>query len=110
LDGQLARAHLTAKPIRGYDVEVSSHLDVARAIVGGQADVGIGVGSAALLFDLDFLPLREEHYDLVIPTSYLKSHPSLSRFLEVLVSRAFRKEMEAFGGYDVNEIGKVVNG
>ena len=108
LEGLLVKAGLAGKLIRGYDVEVSSHIEVARAIVEGRADVGIAVGSAALLYDLAFLPLREEHYDLVIPNSYIKSHPSLTRFLEVLVSRAFRKEMEAFGGYDVKEIGKLV--
>lgn len=109
LDGQLKRANLSAKHIKGYDAEVSSHLEVARAIVEGNADAGIGVRSAALLFGLDFLPLREEQYDFVIPTTSLKSHPSLSRFLDSLVSRAFRKEMEALGGYDVKEIGKVVS-
>jgi len=108
LDGQLAKAGLSTNPIKGYEVEVSSHLDVARAIAEGKADIGVGVGSAALLFDLDFLPLREEHYDFVIPTSSLKSHPTLSQFLDVLVSRAFRKEMEAFGGYNVQEIGKIL--
>ena len=110
LDGQLAKASLPTKPISGYDVEVSSHLDVARTIAEGKADTGVGVGSAALMFGLDFLPLREEHYDFVIPTSYLKSHPTLSQFLDVLVSKAFRKEMEAFGGYNVQEIGKVLDG
>ena len=109
LDRQLTKAGLPTKPISGYDVEVSSHLDVARAIAEGKADTGVGVGSAALLFGLDFLPLREEHYDFVIPTSYLKSHPTLARFLDVLVSKAFRKEMEAFGGYNVQEIGKILD-
>jgi molybdate-binding protein/DNA-binding XRE family transcriptional regulator len=109
LDGQLKQANLNAKHIKGYDAEVSSHLEVARAIVEGNADAGIGVRSAARLFGLDFLPLREEHYDFVIPTTYLKSHPKLSRFLDTLVSRAFRKEMEALGGYDMKDIGKVVN-
>ena len=109
LDGQLTKAGLPTKLIKGYGVEVSSHLDVARAIAEGQADIGVGVGSAALLFDLDFLPLREEHYDFVFPTSYLTSHPTLSQFLDVLVSGTFRKEMEAFGGYNVQEIGKILD-
>ena len=109
LDGQLTRANLTGKHIKGYDVEVSSHVEVARFIFEGNADAGIGVRSAAMLLNLDFLPLREEHYDLVIPTAQLNSHPRLSRFLDTLVSRAFRKEMEALGGYDVKEIGKVVS-
>ena len=110
LDRQLTRANLTANHIKGYAIEVSSHVEVARSIFEGSADTGIGVRSAALLFNLDFLPLREEHYDFVIPKSHLTSHPRLSRFLDILVTRAFRKEMEALGGYDVKEIGKVVDG
>ena len=110
LDRQLKRAGLTPSHIKGYEAEVSSHVEVARAIFEGSADAGIGVRSAALLFNLEFLPLREEHYDFVIPTFHLTSHPRLPRFLDILVSKAFRKEMEALGGYDVKEIGKVVDG
>lgn len=109
LDRQLMRVNLSTEHIKGYDAEVSSHVEMARAIFEGRADAGIGVRSAALLFDLDFLPLREEHYDFVIPTGHLTAHPKLSRFLDILVSRPFRKEMEALGGYDVKEIGKVVH-
>ncbi len=105
----MTRANLTAKHIKGYEAEVSSHVEVARTIFEGSANTGIGVRSAALLFNLDFLPLREEHYDFVIPTSHLTSHPRLPRFLDILVSKAFRKEMEALGGYDVKETGKVVS-
>ena len=108
LDLELRRANLVTQQLKGYEVEVSSHVEVARTIVAGNADAGIGVRSAAQMFGLDFLPLREEHYDFVIPHIHLQSHPRLSRFLDILVSRAFRKEIEALGGYDVKEIGKVV--
>ena len=108
MDGELAKAGLGRKHIRGYDVELSSHFQVARAIGEGKGDAGIGVEAAAQMFNLDFIPLREEHYDFVIPNSFFKAHPSLSRFLEVLVSRAFRQEMEAFGGYNMQEVGKVL--
>lgn len=109
LDLQMAKANLTPSQIRGYDFEVASHFDVARAIVEGKADVGVGVGAVAFQFNLDFVPFREEHYDFVVPTTYLKAHPNIPRFLDVLVDRAFRKEMEALGGYDLKEIGKVLD-
>ena len=109
LDRQLTRANLSGAKLKGYEVEVSSHIQVARSVFEGNADVGVGVRSAALLFNLDFIPLREEQYDFVIPTAHLTSHPRLGRFLDTLVSRPFRKEMEALGGYDVTEIGKVVS-
>lgn len=109
IDSLMHRGSLTPKEIKGYDDEVLSHLEVGRSIVEGRADAGIGVQSAALVFGLDFLPLREEHYDLVMPTAYLKSHPSLSRFIDALVGKVFRKEVEALGGYNLKDIGKVLD-
>lgn len=109
LDSLLHMTSLTPQAIKGYDYEVFSHLEVGRSIVEGKADVGIGVQSAALVFGLDFLPLREEHYDLVMPTTYLKSHPSLSRFIDALVGKSFRKEVEALGGYNLKDSGKVLD-
>ena len=108
LDSLLAKAGIGPKEIKGIQTEVFSHLEVGRSIVEGRADVGIGVQSAALQFGLDFVPLQEEHYDLVMPSHYLTSHPSLSRFIDSLVGKPFRKEVEALGGYDVKEIGKVL--
>ncbi|MDH5669764.1 MAG: helix-turn-helix domain-containing protein, partial [Nitrospira sp.] len=58
LDRQLRTAGIPSTHIRGYDKTVASHFDVARAIAGHQADVGIGVRSAARHFGLDFVPLQ----------------------------------------------------
>jgi Ca2+-transporting ATPase len=83
------------------------HPATARAIAGRQADVGIGIRSVAQLFELDFVPLQAARYDLVVPKAYLKSHPTLAHLFETLVSRPFRNEIEALGGYDTSETGKL---
>lgn len=107
LDQRLRAAGVAPKQVRGYDRIVSSHFEVARAIAGGQADAGIGIRSAAQLFELDFVPLQAARYDLVVPKAYLASHPTLPHLFETLVSRPFRDEIEALGGYDTSETGKV---
>lgn len=107
LDGRLAVSGVKPKEVKGYAQEAASHFEVARLIVVGQADAGVGVWSAAKLLGLDFIPLQEERYDLVIPTPFLTSHPGLSNLLDTIVSRAFRTEIEALGGYDTRETGKV---
>ena len=107
LDQRLRKSAIEPAQVRGYDRIVSSHFDVARTIAGHQADVGIGIRSAAQLFDLNFVPLQTARYDLVVPKSYLKSHPTLTHLFETLVSRPFRNEIEALGGYDTSETGKV---
>jgi molybdate-binding protein/DNA-binding XRE family transcriptional regulator len=106
LDQRLQAAEVQPGQVQGYDRIVSSHFEVARAIAERQADVGIGIRSAAQLFDLDFIPLQAARYDLVVPKPYLKSHPTLAHLFETLVSRPFRNEIEALGGYDTSETGK----
>ena len=93
--------------MKGYGTIVASHFEVARAIASRQADVGVGIRSAAQFFELDFVPLQVARYDLVVPKPYLKSHPTLAHLFETLVSCPFRNESEALGGYDTSETGKL---
>lgn len=106
LDRQLREAGVAPAQVQGYDRIVFSHFEIARAIAGHQADVGVGIRSAAQYFGLDFVPLQSARYDLVVPKLYLKSHPTLARLFETIVSRPFRNEIEALGGYDTSETGK----
>lgn len=107
LDQKLSEAGISAHQLNGYERLAGSHLEVARLVASGQADVGIGVRSVARLLGLDFLPLQEARYDLVVPTAYLTDHPSLAPFMDTIVSRQFRAEVEALGGYDTRETGKL---
>jgi len=109
LDHKLSAAGVKADQVRGYGRMVRSHLEVARLIAEGWADAGVGVEAAARLLGLDFIPWQEERYDLVMPTRYMTTHPGLSRLLDTIVSRPFRTEVEALGGYDTRETGKVRN-
>jgi putative molybdopterin biosynthesis protein len=72
----------------------------------GAADTGVATRDAALAFDLRFVPLAEERYDLVAPRS-LSTDPRLERLLDVLVSGAFRSELSSIG-YDVAPTGERV--
>jgi molybdate-binding protein len=107
LDQRLEREGLHQADVKGYDLIADSHFQVARRISEGQADVGIAVRSASNLFGLDFIPLQQSRYDLVVPKPYLSAHPSIGNLLEAIVSRQFRTEIEALGGYDTTETGKI---
>lgn len=107
LDQRLRAAGINQDQVKGYGTIVASHFEVARAIASCQADVGVGIRSAAQLFELDFIPLQSARYDLVVPKAYLKSHPTLTHLFETLVSRPFRNEIESLGGYDTSETGKL---
>lgn len=110
LDKQLADCGIKANRVKGYQEEVLSHLDVASRIRAGLADAGIGVRAAAAIAGLDFVPLQRERYDLVIPKDYYQSMSGLQVLLDRIVSKTFRDELEALGGYDTRETGRIVEG
>lgn len=73
----------------------------------GKADCCIATRGAAWVFGLHFIPLAVERYDLVIPGHYF-DQPSVQSVLETLGMSSLRRELEALGGYDAAETGRVV--
>lgn len=92
--------------VYGYDREELTHTSVAAQIASGTADAGMGILSAARLYDLDFLPVCVEQYDLLIP-DYAWDTPAVKALLEVLQSPAFKARLEALGGYTLDQPGRV---
>lgn len=92
--------------IYGYDREEFTHTSVAAQIASGSADAGMGIYSAAQLYGLDFLPVCMEQYDLLIP-DYAWETPMVQQLLKTLKSDVFRSRLEALGGYEVKEPGRV---
>jgi molybdate-binding protein/DNA-binding XRE family transcriptional regulator len=108
LDERLRREGLAPGRVRGYGDIARSHLEVGTRVAQGSADAGVAVRPIARLFGLAFLPLQTERYDLVIPDRLLASHPALAGFLDALLSREVRADLEALGGYDLRETGRRV--
>ncbi len=109
LDFELEKAGIPTQRIVGYDHEVQSHLEVARLVRDGMADAGIGVEAVARFCGLKFIPLREEQYDFIVREDVLNTHPRIEQFLDAMVSRSFRQEMEALGGYNLTDVGKLLH-
>jgi molybdate-binding protein/DNA-binding transcriptional regulator YhcF (GntR family) len=106
LDAQLHRAGINPSSIIGYHDEKMTHSEVARAIGKGQADLGLGVETAALSFDLDFKLLTTERYDLVIPFEKweLESVQVLRAWLDTSQAKA---AINNLGGYDTSQTGAI---
>lgn len=104
LDLQLKNEGISPSDIRGYEVEMDTHLAVATGIARGDADSGLGIEAAALSCNLDFMPLFRERYDLVIPLQNYRS-PRLKTMLEIIASEDFRKIVDGIGGYDTSQTG-----
>lgn len=90
--------------INGYPHEEFTHNDVAKLIAKGEADAGMGVHAAAQLYDLDFIPIYSEQYDLLIPDA-MKNHPGIIEILDILKSEEFAEKAAMLGGYTLNKPG-----
>ena len=104
LDRALAGAGVPTESVDGYGREEWGHLAVAAAVASGSADVGIGVKAAAVAMGLDFLPLEEERYDLVIPEHFINDGP-VQVLLDLLRRPALHRRVESLGGYDTTNMG-----
>lgn len=107
LDFELKKAGIKGTSIRGYEREFFTHTAVAAAVQGGGADVALGVRAVAEALGLDFVPLAEERYDLVITQDFFESE-RCQKLLEVIASEDFKKRVEALGGYSTRETGQIV--
>jgi molybdopterin molybdotransferase/putative molybdopterin biosynthesis protein len=107
LDVWLRQAGIVPDGVRGYTREVHSHTEVAETVASGAADVGPGILAVARALGLDFLPLQDERYDVVIPVEFLNAAP-VQAVLDIAVSPPFQTEIEALGGYDSSCTGTVV--
>lgn len=103
LNGMGRKTHL----IKGYEQEEYTHLAVAAAIASGRADCGLGIAAAAQALELDFIPLFEERYDLVIPKEFAESE-LLRPLLETIRNLDFKKAVKALPGYNIDQMGLVV--
>ncbi|MFC4769285.1 molybdopterin biosynthesis protein [Effusibacillus consociatus] len=106
-DYLLKQAGMQPEDIYGYNREDFSHLSVAAAVAGGTADCGLGVLSAAQAFGLDFVPVAEERYDLLMTKEFYQSEAGQD-LLSVMTSEEFRQQVEALGGYSCRDTGKVI--
>jgi putative molybdopterin biosynthesis protein len=65
----------------------------------------LAVLAAARKFNLDFIPLFVERFDLVIPDEHYQSALLLPA-LDYLHSAQFRSSIQGLGGYDPQDTGK----
>jgi putative molybdopterin biosynthesis protein len=107
LDYHLNLMSIVPERIVGYDQEEYTHLSVAAAISSGRADCGMGIAAAAQALDLEFIPLFQERYDLVIPKQFVEGD-LLTPLFDLLADRRFREAVSQLPGYDVSVMGTVM--
>ena len=107
LDYHLNLLGIPADSILGYTQEEYTHLGVAAAVASGRADCGLGIAAAAQALDLDFVPLFQERYDLVIPKIHAESD-LLAPLFDLVAGDGFRSAVSKLTGYDVSAMGRII--
>lgn len=105
LDQELRLLGIDPAGVHGYAREEPTHLAVAAAVAAGRADCGMGILAAARAFGLDFVPIAQEPYDLVVDAASL-TDPLLVPLWELLDSAAFQASVRGLGGYGTEETGR----
>lgn len=106
LDYKLGQLDMSPQLIRGFAHEEYTHMNVAVAVLSGAADCGMGIFAAARALDLDFVPIVQEQYDLIVPTLMLDA-PHIKGVLETIRSKHFRERVRSLGGYDPSLSGEL---
>jgi len=107
LDYHLDLMGVSPGQIQGYDQQEFTHLAVAAAVASGRADCGLGIPAAAHALDLDYIPLYDEEYDLVIPVEHAESE-LLAPLFDLMKDPGFQQAVSEIPGYDVTRMGKLI--
>ena len=106
LDTELERLGIPSESINGYEYVVNTHTECAHAIAAGRADAALGLQASALQHNLDFIPLFEERYDLVLPR---EQEDALAPLLDYIQTNVFRQTIATLTGYTTTHSGEQIS-
>ena len=106
LDYDLEQRGVKPSDVICYDQIEFTHLNVAVSVASGRADCGLGIAAAAEALELDFVPLFDEQYDLVIRSEFVDDE-LLQPLFETLKSKELQEAILSFPGYGIENIGRI---
>jgi molybdate-binding protein len=104
LDRELGRLTIDRAELPGYDTRAAGHFQVASAVAARLADAGVASEPVARAYGLDFVPLADERFDLVLPGAHLGSR-EVQGLLKVLASPWLLAQLASLPGYDLASCG-----
>jgi putative molybdopterin biosynthesis protein len=107
-DMHLNRLGINPEQVSGYDREEYTHMNVASAVASSNADTGLAIRAAAVALDLDFIPVAEERYDLILPKTFLDDPKVIALLRIIRENQEFRQIVKSLGGYDLRDCGKIM--
>ncbi len=107
-DKTLGDLGINPSQINGYDHEEYTHMSVAAAIADGSVACGMGILAAANALNLDFVPVAEERYDLIIPDRFMKDSKIVALLELIRNSEEFKELVNTLGGYNLRDCGRLM--
>lgn len=83
-----------------FSDEERSEIDCALAVMEGRVDVAFGMRCHAEQFQLDFVPVIDERYDLLVCRKGWFDEP-FQALIDFTLSKKFAAKAKAFGGYNI---------
>lgn len=105
LDWRFRQAGLDPCGLPGYDTCARGHLQVASSVAAGLADVGVASEPAAFAYNLGFVPIVEERFDLLIPDPQ-RGCREVQGMLKVLTSPWLLAQLASLPGYRAGRCGE----
>lgn len=107
LETELRRVGADVETVLSRSTVAYSHLSAARAVHAGTADCAVGSRAAAQFYRLDFITLRQDRFDLVVPKRML-STAGVKAVIDELSTLRFRRRLQLLAGYETSSTGNVV--
>lgn len=105
-DYLLHKKDIKPAEISGYDQEEFTHIAAAIAVGRGSADAALGIEAAAKATEVDFIPVTEERYDLILFEKDLQD-PRIEYLISLLRNNAIQKKIKKLGGYTTEKTGEI---
>ncbi|MHA7775251.1 substrate-binding domain-containing protein [Roseibium sp. M-1] len=102
----LAAAGLSEADLATIGAPTHTENDAAAAVAAGEAEAALGIEAMAKPFRLDFLPLTDECFDLLIDRKSYFTEP-VQTLIAFARTADFRDKAAALGGYDLEVSGTV---
>ena len=106
-DKELKKAEIKGDTLDGYEDCFFRHMDVGLQILSGKADAGPGIRPVASILGLDFIPICQERFDLLINKDRFFDQ-GIQLFLSLLKGKVIKMAAEEYGGYDLSYTGKMI--
>lgn len=105
-DKIIRECNLSPDQILGYEHEEYTHMSVAAAVANGSVDAGMGIRAAAVALNLDFIPVAEERYDLIVPEKFIDDRKIMMVLDLISNNTDFHQKIMTLGGYNLRDCGK----